>query len=460
MANAHTLTSDGEAAFTRGRGLGALLIGFATFATATASGQDIERAPINYSAATPRNAVAELRERLAVGKTSLEFEPPHGYLRSLLRALEVPESSHVLVFSKTSMQRDRISPRTPRAIYFNDNVMVGFCLRGQVIELSAADDVIGTAFYTLDQTREEEAVPQRQTDSCLLCHSSSANQGYPGHLVRSLFVDRQGLPMLASGSFRTDHASPLEERWGGWYVTGTSGRQKHLGNMIAQESKRPEKIDNTKGVNVVDLKNRFTTSFYLTPHSDIVALMVLEHQTGMLNRLARAGMETRMALHYQREINKALDRPADEPSDSARSRIRSAGDEVVQYMLFRDETRLTDRIEGTSTFARDFPARGPRDRQGRSLRDLDLKTRLFRYPCSYLIGSRAFDSLPGEVKEYIYQRLWEILNGRESGKDDLRVAPEDGEAIIEIIRETKRDLPDYWKHSPLTPTLSPGRGSQ
>ena len=132
----------------------------------------------------------------------------------------------------------------------------------------------------------------------------------------------------------------------------------------------------------------------------------------MLNRLARAGMETRMALHYEREINKALGRPADERSDSARSRIRSVGEAVVQYMLFRDEARLTDRIEGTSSFASDFAARGPRDSKGRSLRDFDLKTRLFRYPCSYLIYSRAFDSLPGEVKEYIYQRLWEILNGR------------------------------------------------
>jgi hypothetical protein len=445
MTNAHPFSIHGKAALRRGRGVGAVVIGFAAFANAPALGQDIERDPINYSTATPRNAVAGLRERLAAGKATLEFEPEHGYLRALLRALDVPESSQVLVFSKTSMQRDRISPKTPRAIYFNDNVMVGFCRRGRVIEISAADDVIGTAFYTLDQTCEEEAVPQRQTESCLLCHSSSANQGFPGHLVRSLFVDRQGLPMLASGSFRTDHASPLAERWGGWYVTGTSGRQKHLGNMIAQESKRPEEIDNTNGVNVVDLKNRFATSSYLTPHSDIVALMVLEHQTGMLNRLARAGMETRMALHYEREINKALDRPAGEPSESARSRIKSAGDEVVQYMLFRDEIRLTDRIEGTSSFARDFPARGTRDRKGRSLRDLDLKTRLFRYPCSYLIGSRAFDSLPGEVKEYIYQRLWDILNGRGSGKDDPRLLPRDGEAIIEIIREMKPDLPDYWK---------------
>ena len=351
----------------------------------------------------------------------------------------------MLVFSKTSLQRERISPATPRAIYFNDEVLVGFCNRGRVMEISAADETIGTAFYTIDQAPGERPVIERQTDSCLLCHSSSANQGFPGHLVRSLYVDRQGNPLLASGSFRTDHASPLSERWGGWYVTGTSGRQKHMGNMICSGSGRPETIDNADGVNVVDLKDRFKTSLYLTPHSDIVALMVLEHQAGMLNRLARAGMETRMALHYQREINKALGQPADEPSESARSRIRSVGDAVVEYMLFGGETRLTDRIAGTSSFAADFAARGPRDSKGRSLRDFDLKTRLFRYPCSYLIYSRAFDSLPAEVKEYIYQRLWEILSGRGTGKEDPQLTPEDGTAIVEILRETKRDLPDYWK---------------
>ncbi|WP_406693494.1 hypothetical protein V5E97_20905 [Singulisphaera sp. Ch08] len=429
-----------------GRGLGVLLVGLAAFAAGTTvCGQDIERAPIHYSSAEPRNAVSQLKERLAKGETKLEFEPEHGYLRSLLRALDIPESSQVLVFSKTSLQRERISPKTPRAIYFNDEVMVGFCLRGQVIEISAVDDAIGTTYYTLEQSREEKSALERQTESCLLCHSSSTTQGIPGHLVRSVFVDRQGLPLLASGSYRTDHTSPIAERWGGWYVTGTSGQQTHMGNMISQGSRKPEEIENTEGVNVVDLKDRFTTAFYPTPHSDIVALMVLEHQVGMLNRLARAGMETRMALDYEKEFNKALGEPLDQESTSARSRIRSVGEAVVQYMLFRDEVRLTDRIQGTSSFEADFAARGPRDSKGRSLRDFDLKTRIFRYPCSYLIYSRAFDSLPSAVKDYVYTRLWEILNGRGTKKDDPILALEDREAILEILRDTKPGLPATWK---------------
>jgi hypothetical protein len=233
-------------------------------------------------------------------------------------------------------------------------------------------------------------------------------------------------------------------------VTGKSGRQQHMGNLISRGARRPEVVDNAEGVNIIDLKDRLNVSLYPMPHSDIVALMILEHQVGMLNRLARAGLETRMALHYEREINKALGRSQDEPSDSARSRIRSVGEAVVRYMLFSDETNLTDRIEGTSSFASDFAARGPRDSKGRSLRDLDLETRLFRYPCSYLIYSRAFDSLPGEVKDHIYQRLWRILNGRETEKDDPALAAEDREPILDILRDTKSDLPSYWKAPPLT----------
>jgi len=439
MVNTKTILTN---KFSEGFHVFVFLIGIAAFAPA----QQIEQAPIHYGTATDRNVVARLRKRLATGETKLDHDPGHGYLRSLLRELDIPESSQVLVFSKTSLQRERISPRTPRAIYFNDEVFVGSCLRGRVLEVSAADEALGTAFYTLDQSREETPVPVRQVESCLLCHSSSANQGIPGHLVRSLSVDRQGLPLPASRSYRTDHASPLAERWGGWYVTGTSGQQGHMGNTISRGRDRPTEDDNDAGGrNVIDLKDRFPTSAYLTPHSDIVALLVLEHQVGMLNRIARAGMETRMALHYEQEFNKMPGRTSGQECEGARSRIRNVGEAVVQYLLFRDEAHLAGTIKGTSSFAADFAARGPRDSEGRSLRDFDLETRLFRHPCSYLIYSRAFEALPVEVKDHVYRRLWEILTARASGKDDPHYSAEDRRAIVEILRETKPGLPDYWK---------------
>jgi len=410
-----------------------VLLGISTLALA----QEYERAPINYSSATPQNVVSELEGKVVAGTSQVDFDVRGGYLRSLLQALGVPESSQVLVFSKTSMQRQRIGPESPRAIYFNDDVMVGFTLRGQVIEISAADDRLGAAYYTLDQSPEEKPNFQRQTESCLLCHGSSVNQGFPGHLARSLIVDRTGSPLPGSPTYQIDHTSPLDRRWGGWYVTGQSGRQMHLGNLIGERSKRLKANDNRDGVNLLSLKGRFDAGSYLSPHSDIVALMVLEHQVGMLNRLARAALESRLLLHD------VADRK--QPLREAQARIDQLAEEVVQYMLYQDEAELTDPIKGTSAFAKDFSARGPRDSKGRSLRDLDLKTRLFKYPCSYLIHSRAFDSLPEKIKTSIYGVLWKELSGRGTLRGESALSERDRNAIREILLATKRDLPAYWK---------------
>ncbi len=410
-----------------------------------ATAADLDAEPIRYSKAPADNAVSRLIDRIESGQTTLTRDEDHGYLRSVLRELAVPESSQVLVFSKTSLQRQRIGPKTPRAIYFNDDVYVGFCLRGDVMELSAADPHLGATFYTLDQHADGERRITRQTDACLICHASSQSQGLPGHLVRSVFADRQGQPILSAGTYRTDHTSPLRERWGGWYVTGTCGKQVHLGNLIAPARGRVEAEENTANVNVTDLRDRFTVGLYPTPHSDIVALMTLEHQTEGHNRLTRANLLTRVALHEEAELNKALCRPADYRSESTTSRIRSAGEPLVKYLLFSGEAKLTDRVEGTSGFAREFAARGPFDRQGRSLREFDLEHRLFKYPCSYLIYSRSFDGLPGPVHDYVLRRLFDVLSGKDTGADFAHLSAADRQAILEILRDTKPDLPDYWR---------------
>jgi hypothetical protein len=408
---------------------------------------DLDREPINYSSADPHNAVERLQERLDRGQAKLTYEEGRGYLRSLLRELEIPLSSQTLVFSKTSLQRQRISPRTPRALYFGEEAYVGFCQKGDLLEVTAVDPQLGSVFYSLSQKKSDKPRFRRQTDTCLICHSSSFNQGYPGHLVRSVFADGMGLPILASGTYRIDHSSPLRQRWGGWYVTGSSGKQQHLGNMIARGHPRLEEIDNSTNVNVANLDRYIKTSPYLTPHSDIVALMVLEHQTEMHNRLARANCLTRIALHEEAEFNRALGRPANYRSDSTLRRIKNAGEPVVQYLLFREETELTDPIKGTSGFAEEFAKRGPRDPRGRSLRQFDLKRRLFAYPCSYLIYSESFDALPAPVKDYILQRLWDVLSGKDASKEFAHLSAEDRRAIVEILRETKPKLPDYWKEN-------------
>lgn len=410
----------------------------------SAHAADLNRAPINYAKAPAHNAVSRLQERLAAGKAKLVYDDDRGYLKSLLKELNVPESSQTLVFSKTSLQRERISPKTPRAIYFNDDVYVGFCLRGGVLELSAVDPNLGTVFYTLDQEPADKPRFTRQTDNCLLCHGSTLNRGLPGHLVRSVFTDTEGLPILSAGSYRTDHSSPLDKRWGGWYVTGTHGRQNHMGNWAIHDKHEMAAGHRADGQNLTQLKDSFTTSFYLTPHSDIVALMVLEHQAEMHNRLTRALFDTRLALFDEQELNKALGERKAQRFDSTTSRIKNAGESLVKYMLFCEECSLTQRVRGTSSFTKDFAATGPRDDAGRSLRDLDLNTRLFRYPCSYLIYSEAFDKLPAETKEYVWRRLFDVLTGKDTSDDFAHLSKDDRLAIFEILRDTKPDLPAYW----------------
>jgi hypothetical protein len=419
--------------------------------TLPARAVDLDREPINYSTAEAHNAVERLQERLDAGRAKLTYEEGTGYLRSLLRELNVPLSSQMLVFSKTSLQRQRINPRTPRGIYFSDDVYVGFCQKGDLLEVTAIDPQLGAVFYSLSQKRSptergHEKPPrfQRQTDNCLICHASSFNQGYPGLLARSVFADGMGLPILASGTYRIDHTSPLRQRWGGWYVSGTSGKQTHLGNLIVRGDSRPEQIDNSANINVTHLDRYFKTAPYPTPHSDIVALMVMEHQTEMHNRLTRAHFQTRQALYEEAEFNKALGRPADYRSESTLRRIKNAGEPVVQYMLFCQEAQLTDPIKGTSGFAEEFAKRGPCDSKGRSLRAFDLKRRLFAYPCSYIIYSEAFDALPAAVKDYVLRRLWEVLSGQDTSKAFAHLSAADRQAILEILRETKPNLPDYF----------------
>ena len=375
----------------------------------------------------------------------MTYEEGPGYLRALLRELNVPVSSQMLVFSKTSLQRQRISPRTPCAIYFGDDAYIGYCQKGDLLEVTTVDPRLGSVFYSLEQKKDEKPRFKRRADNCLICHSSSMNQGFPGHLARSVFADGLGLPILASGTYRIDHTSPLRRRWGGWYVTGTSGKQTHLGNLIVRGNPRPEDIDNTPNVNVTKLDRYLKTAPYLTPHSDMVALMVMEHQTEMHNRIARANFLTRIALYEEADFNKALGRPADYRSESTLSRIKNAGEPVVKYLLFCDEAALTEPVKGTSGFAEEFAKRGPADDRGRSLRQLDLKRRLFAYPCSYLIYSEAFDALPAPVRDYVLRRLWEVLGGKDTSKAFAHLSAEDRRALVEILRATKGNLPNYWK---------------
>jgi hypothetical protein len=398
-----------------------------------------ERPPIDYLNAEVHDPVARLQQRLISGEVKLDHDPKHGYLPAVLRALDVPVSSQTLVFSKTSLQLQKISPRLPRALYFNDEVYVGFCQRGDVLEFGATDDRQGATFYTLEQSTKKEPRFVRDQGSCLTCHASARTQNVPGYLIRSVFPNGAGHPILGSGTFTTNHTSPFNERWGGWYVTGKHGEMRHMGNQVFAKDETAEP-DLETGANAEVLDKWIKPDAYLAPHSDLVALMVLEHQTQMHNAIAAANYETRQALHQSYEMNELLSRPSDMISDSAQRRIDAVVEQVVRHLLFCDEFRLQSPVAGTSSFAEEFAARGPFDSQGRSLRQFDLQTRMFRYPCSYLIYSGAFRKLPVQAKNAIITQVTTILSSPDPVPGFEHLAATDKAAVLEILRDTHPDF--------------------
>src|SRR5436190_10458961 len=270
-----------------------------------------DASPINYSRCRPADPVAELDRRLASGRTTLKFDDAHGYLKAVLKELDIPCSSQSLVFSKTSFQRQWISPRSPRALYFNDDIYLGWVQGGEVLEVASQDPQLGSIFYTMEQETAKPARFRRQTDNCLQCHDSTGlTLGVPGVTVRSLCAAADGQPRYNMGGFRTTYRSPFEDRWGGWYVTGTHGEMRHMGNVLFPDDPNPDmKQLRDRGANLTDLGKRIEIEPYLTDTSDIVALMVLEYQTAVHNLITRANHETRVAVAQSDEINRALGVP-------------------------------------------------------------------------------------------------------------------------------------------------------
>ena len=405
-----------------------------------------DHAAIAYATSTPADRIARLQASIDAGAASLEFDPQRGYLPSLLRALEIPVSSQGLVFSRTSLQVDRIAPWTPRAVYFSDDAYVGWVQEGPIMEIATVDPKLGAVFYTLRQEQAARPVFERQGRTCLQCHdSSSTTGGVPGLIMRSVFPDRYGYVVPSEQGVTTDR-TPLADRWGGWYVTGNLGNQPHMGNIaaplvgheIANSAAYLTKLRAELSRPVADLSERFDPAPYLTPHSDAVALMVLAHQASVHNLITAATYETRRAEYDDQMAGSA--RVDGAVSEGARVRIETAGERLVRAMLFVKEAPLAQPVSGTSGFAAEFARRGTRDQKGRSLRDLDLTRRLFRYPLSYLIYSESFDAMPAPVRTYVYRRLREVLSGQDDRPEFAHLSPADRDAVREILEETKPEF--------------------
>lgn len=392
----------------------------------------VDHPAIRYYDGALNDRVTRLIRDLAAGKRKLEPSANGlGYLPALLEALGVPRDSQSLVFSKTSFQASRISPQNPRAIYFSDDVTVGYVRGSNLLEVAALDPKQGVIFYSFDQEANSPRFDRR--DVCLQCHESKGTLGVPGLLVASVYPDADGMPAFRGAQNITDHRTPFEQRYGGWYVTGTHGDMRHLGNAIGHEPDHPEVLDSRGALNLTSLARKFDPTGYLSGLSDLVALMTLEHQTRMTDLIIRVGWEARMLEH-------------DGLSDAAaRARYDADVESLVTYMLFADEAPLYDDVAGVSAFTETFAARGPRDSRGRSLRDFDLHTRLFKYPLSYMIYSDAFDGMPWQARERIYQRLCEVLTGKDQSPKFQRLSAAGRRAALEIVVGTKSALPGYWR---------------
>jgi hypothetical protein len=354
--------------------------------------------------------------------------------------MKIPESSQTLVFSKTSFQIDHISVRAPRALYFNDDVYVGWVQGGPVLELASVDPTLGTIFYALPQKAGDKPQFERLNEGCLVCHDSSSTGGVPGLLMRSLLVDVSGNPILSAGSTVMTDRSPLNERFGGWYVTGTSGSQVHRGNSyypdVAEALGTPKtyvsRMNLAATSNRMSLPETVDSTRYMTKHSDIAALMVMTHQTQIHNLIARVSYEVRSAIE-----DEGVNPPV---SEITQTRIRNVTEPLVIAMLFGWTPELTSPIAGSSGFASEFAKQGPFDRKGRTLRELDLNTRLFRYPLSYVVYTESFKAIPAPAKEYVYKRFREILTGDDKSMAYAHLSASDRKAMLEILEDTKPDF--------------------
>jgi len=406
-------------------------------------------APIRYR--DPVNdPVAAAQKALDAGKARLTFDPARGYLPSVLKLLDVPVSSQTLVFSKTSFQFTKISPEHPRALYFNDNVYVGSVHQGKTVEIVSFDPMQGAIFYLLDDAPNDKPVFQRAELDCTQCHIAAGTRGVPGVLLRSVYTSPTGNLVPRTPQYITDQKSPLKERWGGWYVTGALAPAT-MANATATPAVAPAVNSAEKALPTLQpISAGLDTAAYLTPTSDQAALLVLAHQTQMHNLITLTNYQTRLALYAlgKAPVNQGAARLEALPAET-QEKIRRPAEQLIRYLLFVGETPLGGqdgrKAVAASPFARAFETLGPRDSHGRSLRDFDLSARTFRYPCSYLIYSDAFDAIPEPAKGYIYHRLFEVLSGQDTGADFAGLSAQDRRAILSILIETKPGLPAEWR---------------
>ncbi|MGK0188896.1 MAG: hypothetical protein ACI9R3_004710 [Verrucomicrobiales bacterium] len=401
---------------------------------------DYTVAPHNYWEAETKDPMTLWLKDVEAGKRVVPEEQQSGrkLVERLLHDLEIPQSSQVMVFSKTSLQRRPVKPDNPRAIYFNDEVYIGWMPGGRV-EISSFDPTVGSIFYYQRDFDESPELPLFYRDEvCIQCHAGSATNFIPGPMGKSVFADDGGRPTKTVMSFElAGHDVDFRDRWGGWFVTGEHGTMRHMGNALVEKVEGKESIiDREKHANLMSLDAFFSAKKYPVNGSDILALLVMDHQITMHYRLTEAHYRMRQAIYDQAET------PAGEESRSDYdSELATATEMIVSYLLFCDEASLgSEPIAQNSTYREAFLAARKPAQDGRSLRDLQLENHLFQFRCSYMIYSQAFNGLPAPLKASIFARMKQVLDPGESVEGYAHLDDDEKAAIVAILNDT---LPEF-----------------
>ena len=410
------------------------------------SGLFYEDAPFHYSDSVPRDPLARLVKQMESGEIAMDTSDDKAFLKDLLRKLNVPIASQVMVYSKTSFQNSRILPSRPRALYFSEDYYIGW-VQGGDIEVISIDPNLGPIFYVLEiPTRPEHKPILIRPMECMNCHGGSRTEGIPGMLVRSVKPTSEGFSILAAGTSQTDHASPIAKRWGGWYVTGENAGTRHMGNLL-YEKREPNSAAIVKDHGILkSLDQVIDTQPYLSDKSDIVALMVMEHQITVHNIITQSSYNVRRWLHYDRIMTRESPSSSGTIREPTKRMIRNQADRLLKVMLFQDEIELDGwGVEGDEVFQDTFQLNSQECIDRRSLKDFELLSRLFKHRVSYMIYSKSFEALPEIFKEVFYSKLHAILTGQSDTETYSYLKEKERNRILKILTETDLDFAEQTK---------------
>jgi len=405
------------------------------------------------------NPIARLEQAMQTGGVTLPYQDNgRGKLDALLAVLNIDPASQLLVYSPTSLQHKLISPEKPRALFFNNNTYIGFVQNSEIVEVTSIDDDKGMVFYTFDNVREGSKGFERSDQTCLVCHDTQGTMGggVPMLMALSSVYSKRNVPLKNySGIGNIVDQSPLAGRWGGWYVTGRHGLQPHLGNIFLDDASQLENLDDFRIWNLKTLRD----TGYMDPEpypadtSDIVALMVLEHQVTIQNQITYVKFKAPAVLKRRGIASvEDIDTWAALPKEAQRALQRML-DNLVALLVFMDAADLQSRISGTPAYTEAFLSRGVMDSQGRSLRELDLGKRLFCYPLSYLVYTDDFNSLQPYALDYVLQQLAAYLSGDITLPGRSQFTDAERQAALEILTET---LPAFRPYMTARTTAATG----